>query len=203
MADSHYTKAYTAVQALVQLAANAVSVGAAQDVSTHLGGLLIIQFGRGVVTALGTAPKFRVEVAPAASPTPATGWGELTAYRPDQALCISLPPTTTSNSGQTEITMTTTTGFVIGDRVFVLNTTLASSEFGQVCVVHASNHITLEENLVNTQTAAACLVQSKAERYVCAIPAEVGQFRIVADGSGSGYATYWKADYVGITGFGV
>jgi len=202
MADSDFTKAYTAYQPLVQLGANAVSVGSAQDVSTHLGGLVIIQFGRGVATALGTAPTFRIEVSPAASPSPATGWGLLTSFTPDQALCISLPPTSTSNSGQPEITMTTTTGFAAGQRVFVLNTTLENSEFHQIMLVHASNHITLEENLVNQQTAAACLVQNKAERFVCQIPPEVAAFRIVADGSSSGYATYWKADYVGITGFG-
>jgi hypothetical protein len=202
MADVDLTKAYTATAALQQLAANAVYVGAAQDVSAHMGGLLIIQFGRGVVTALGTAPTFNVEIAPAASPTVETGWGLLAPFMPDQALCISLPPTSTSAAGQKEITMTTTTGFTVGQSVFVLNTTLADSEFHKIAVVHAANHITTFENLANEQTAAACLVQTKAERFVCSIPPEVGQFRLVVDGSGSGYATYFKADYVGITGMG-
>jgi hypothetical protein len=187
------TESYVAVAALQSLAANTVYVGADQDMSGKYGGILTIQFARAVTTALTAGVKFRVEMRKAAAGNMA--WGLLCSFVTAIATAIRLAVTTQSAASQKELTMSSTTGYALTDRVFVENAVLANSEFHEVSLIHASTHLTVEENLANIQEVTA-FVANSAERYECAIPMECKCFRLVVDNDANGVAVYFKADLV-------
>jgi len=185
------TKSYQVVAALQSLAANTVYVGSDIDVSTKLGGLMIIQFARAVATALTAGVKFRVEVAGAAAGNMA--WGLLRSYQTAIATAARLAVTTQSEATQKEILMSNTTGYALTDRIFVENAVLANSEFHEVCLIHASTHLTIEENLAHVQEVTA-FVSNSAERYICSIPVEAARIRLIVDNDPNAVAVYFKAD---------
>ena len=186
------TKSYAVVAALQELAANSVYTGTPIDMGAKLGGLLIIQFGRAVTTALTAGVQFRVEASGAASGNMA--WHPIGQFQSAIATAIRLAVTTTSNSGQKELTLSTTTGYALRDRIFVENVTLLNSEFHRVVLVHAATHLTVEDNLANTQADTTSFVATAAESYGCPIEMGVARIRLVVDNSPNGVAIRFKAD---------
>jgi hypothetical protein len=188
------TKSYTEVSALQALAANTVYVSSEVDMSAKYGGILSIQFARAVTTALTAGVKFRVEIGSVASGNMA--WGLLAMFQTTIATAVRLAVTTTSNSGQKELAMSSTTGFALADRIFVEDATLANSEFHEVALIHAATHLTVEENLANTHVDTTTFVANSAERFLCQIPLEVTRLRLVADNDPNAVAAYFKAQLV-------
>jgi len=167
-------------------------VGADQDMSGKYGGILTIQFARAVTTALTAGVKFRVEMRKAAAGNMA--WGLLCSFVTAIATAVRLALTSES-TGQT-LTMTTTTGYALTDRIFVENATLGNSEFHEIRKINGGASLLIEENLANTQAATTTFVANSAERYECVIPPECKAFRLVADNDANAVVVYFKADLV-------
>jgi hypothetical protein len=186
------TKTYTQVAALQALAANTVYISSEVDMSAKYGGLLLIQFARAVTTALTAGVRIRVETRGVASGNMA--WGLLCSFQTGLATAVRLA--LTSESTLQTLTMTTTTGFALTDRVFVENATLANSEFHEIRKVNAGASLLIEENLANTQAATTTFVANSAERFLCQIPLEPMAIRLVVDNDANAVAVYFKAQLI-------
>jgi len=169
--------------ALASNAASTITVGAPFDVSTLFEATVLVQFGRRVVTAAVATCNLRLEGSTSAYNT-ISNWFPITTFSTGFAVTTSQPVTTSSASGQSVVTMTTTTGMVVGDIVYIDNTTIGNSEWGRIKTVTAATSITLEDNLLNTQ-AATSVVYRAAELFGINVNlASVKQIRLVVDGSG-------------------
>ncbi len=104
-------------------------------------------------------------------------------------MTVAVAPTATAGAAGAKDITVTNTGFVVRDRIFCQNGTLANSEFARIIsLVGGSTHITLEDNLVNAQTTSVII--NKAEWW--AIPLDfsgVGRLRLVVDNVGGGVTT--------------
>lgn len=147
-------------------------------------GKLYIRLGRLATSAFTAGVKFRVQVSPDESgnkwlpvTTPASQLGSSVAEEAVNGACLA---------DQADVPMASTTGFVVGDDVYIDNPTTADSEFGIVTTVDSNVSVTLMDNLENVQTGAT--VRDQAEIYA---PVQVDldgmkRIRCVVDGSGAG-----------------
>ncbi len=159
---------------LQTLATALVAVGPTVDVSTKFAGQAYVHFGRTATTALTNAVRFRIEAS--ASATIHGQWYPLYEWISDVTAAI-MPTATAGASGGNSITVTNTS-MLPGDKIFIKNGTLANSEWGRIATLVSTTGITLEDNLVNTQTTS--VLSTKAEFF--AIPLDfsgVGRVRLV------------------------
>ena len=92
--------------------------------------------------------------------------------------------------------MTDTTGFAVGDVVYIDNGTIGNSEWGRVKAVSANTSITIEDNLVNAQTGATVYDQAQIFRAVDINLRAIGRIRVVVDNTGTGQAIAVEAHMV-------
>lgn len=159
---------------LQTIATALVVTGSAVDVSTKFSGMAYVQFGRTVATALTNAVRFRIDGSSAAS---ADGnWFPMYEWISDVAAAIRTAATAGA-AGGTSITVTNTS-MLPGDKIFIQNGTLASSEWSRIATLVSTTGLTIEDTLVNAQTTSN--IATKAEFF--AIPLDfsgVGRIRFV------------------------
>lgn len=166
--------------ALQSVAASSVVVGTAVDVSTKMGGLVYIRFGRRIATAGGAGANIRIEASFAASGD--NTWFPIAIFTTAFAACSDEAVSGTVGSGTNVITVASTTGFAAGDLIFIDNSTIGNSEWGRVKSISANVSVTIEDNLVNAQTGAT--IYDSAEIYApILIPDAAVRLRAVDDGS--------------------
>ena len=166
--------------ALQSVAASSVAVGAAFDVSTKLGGIILVRFGRRSATAAGAGVNIRLEMSYASAGTSNTWFTFATLTTAFAA--VNSQTLGTVASGQNVLSMAATAGITVGNVVLIDNSTVAQIEWGRVKAVSANVSATIEDNLVNTQT--GFIIYNGAEIYnPVAIPEAALSIRCVADGS--------------------
>lgn len=166
--------------ALQSVAASSVAVGAAVDVSTKLGGLIYVRFGRRSATAAGAGANIRLEASYAASGD--NTWFPFAQFTTAFAACEAEAVSGTVSAGTNVITVASTTNLTAGDLIYIDNGTIANSEWGRVKSIVANTSVTIEDNLVNAQTGAT--LYDSAEIYApVAIPEGAIRIRAVDDGS--------------------
>ena len=181
----------TSVLALQSVASGAVVFSSAIDVSTAFAARLFLWFGRRAATALTIPCRFRLE---ASSHANADGhWIPIWEQSSATVLAADEAVNGACASGQAEIPMASTTSFADDDLIFIDNGTIANSEWHRILLVHTNVHVTVEENLVNTQTGST--VYNKAELYNVPIDlTTVKRLRLVIDNSGTGQAVAVRAE---------
>lgn len=169
--------------ALTRASANAIIVGTAVDVSTKIGGVINVRFGRRSATAATAGVNIRLESSNRAS---GNYWNPFAAFTTASAACQSQVLGTCAAS-QNVLAMASTTGIAAGDVLFIDNATAASCEWGRVQSIVTNTSATLEDALMNTQTGNT--VYDTAEIYApVVIPEGALRVRVVVDGSPFGQA---------------
>lgn len=165
--------------ALASTAASSVTVGSAVDVSTALGGLVYVRFGRRSATAAGAGANIRLE---ASFTTTDNSWHPFAVFTTAYAACEAEAVTGTVAAGATTITCASTTNLAAGDVIFIDNGTIGNSEWARIKSIVANTSVTVEDALVNAAT--SCTMYDSAEIYApVAIPEGATRIRCVADGS--------------------
>lgn len=166
--------------ALQSVAASSVVVGSAVDVSTKMGGLAYVRFGRRSATAAGAGANIRLEASFATSGD--NTWFPFAVFTTAFAACEAEAVSGTVSSGTNVITVASTTNLTAGDIIFIDNGTIANSEWGRIKSIVANTSVTIEDNLVNAQTSST--LYDAAEIYgPVAIPEGAVRIRAVDDGS--------------------
>jgi hypothetical protein len=144
------TKVLTHPDAIIATTASAeVVIGTAADISAAYYATLNILQGIAHTTPATIGFSALVQVS---SETSGPEWVNLYTMGGDIGTASDEAVSGTCASGQAVIGMASTTGFTVGDFVFIRNSTLANSEWGYVKAVTANTSITLADNLVNAQT---------------------------------------------------
>ena len=192
-----FSKSVGTLFALASTAASSVALSSALDVSTAMGGLVYVRFGRRSATAAGAGVNIRLEASHAASGD--NSWYPFAQYVTAFAACEAEALTGTVAAAQAALTLASTTNLTAGDLIFIDNGTIANSEWGRIKSIVANTSVTIEDNLVNAQTGAT--IYDAAEIYTPAeIPAGAMRIRLVADGSLFTQAFALEARYSLITG---
>jgi hypothetical protein len=179
MATLTKTSAQTLL-ALQSVAASSVVVGAAVDVSTALGGLVYVRFGRRAATAAGAGANIRIEASSAGSGD--NTWHPFAVFTSAFAACEAEAVSGTVAAGATAITVAATANLTAGDVIFIDNATIGSSEWARIKTVTLNTSVTVEDALVNAAT--GCTIYDAAEIPApVAIPEGAIRIRCVADGS--------------------
>jgi hypothetical protein len=166
--------------ALQSVAASAVALGSAVDVSGKMGGLVYIRFGRRSATAAGAGVNIRIEASSKAAND--NSWFPIAIFTTAFAACEAEAVSGTVNAGTKVITVASTTNLAAGDVIFLDNGTIANSEWGRIKSISANVSVTIEDDLVNAQTGAT--LYDAAEIYSpIEIPEGTIRLRAVADGS--------------------
>ena len=137
------------LRACTSVAASTIVSGSPIDVSGYAGGLCFVRFGRGSATAAGAAALLNIQASLTAA---GSDWITLSESVTTFAACTSIGVNGSCASGQPTIPMTSTTGFSVGGDIFVENTTAANSEFGKVISISANTSVTIDRDLLNSQT---------------------------------------------------
>ena len=192
-----FSKSVGTLFALASTAASSVALSSALDVSTAMGGLVYVRFGRRSATAAGAGVNIRLEASHAASGD--NSWYPFAQYVTAFAACEAEAVSGTVAAGTNVITVASTTNLVAGDIIYIDNGTIANSEWGRIKSIVANTSVTIEDNLVNAQTGAT--LYDLAEIYTpAAIPEGAVRIRLVADGSLFTQAFAMEARYSLITG---
>lgn len=192
-----FSKSTGTLFALASTAASSVAVSSAVDVSTAMGGLVYVRFGRQSATAAGAGVNIRLEASFASSGD--NSWMPFAQYVSDFAACEAEAVSGTVSAGTNVITVASTTNLAAGDIIYINNGTIANSEWGRIKSIVANTSVTIEDNLVNAQTGAT--IYDLAEIYTpAAIPEGAVRIRLVADGSLFTQAFALEARYSLITG---
>jgi hypothetical protein len=194
MPTATFTKTIqTALLTLQSLSSNSVVASSVLDVSTKLSASVYLHFGRRAATALTTGLTYRVEGS--AHATAHGHWFPLAQFITNVAAVGDEAVSGTCAAGQAVIAMASTTGFTVGDIVYIDNGTIANSEWGRIKTVTTNTSITLEDNLVNAQTGAT--VYAGAQIFTAALDLSgVKRLRVVANGSGTGQAVALQAQII-------
>lgn len=155
----------TSLLSFQTIAAATVVTGSAVDVSTKFSGMVFVQFGRTVATALSNAVRFRIDASSVAS---ADGnWFPLYEWISDVTVAVRTAATAAA-AGGTSITVTNT-GMLPGDKILIQNGTPANSEWSRIKALVSTTGLTIEDVLVNAQTTSN--IATKAEFF--AIPVKL------------------------------
>lgn len=172
----------TSLISLQTLASAAVILGSPVDVSTKIGATVFIHHGRTIATALTNGVKYRIE---ASAKSSLDGyWFSLAEFISNVTVSTTTATLTTgTTAGTTTLPMTTTTGIVIGDKVYIREAGgETNSEFGRVKLVTASTSIDIEDGTLFNHTITTTKVWSQAEFFVAQLDlTSIGRIRVVAD----------------------
>jgi hypothetical protein len=185
MAQSFTKTIQTALFALQSIASNTVAISSPLSVATAIALSVYIHFGRRSATALTTGVTFRIE---ASSKSSGDGhWFPISQWLTNKATVGSEAVSGTCNAGQAVILMASTTGFVVGDIVFIDNSTIANSEWGRIKTVTTNTSITLQENLASAQTGSTVYAGAQMAPITLDVAAHK-RVRVVVDASETGQA---------------
>lgn len=174
-----YTKSFATVLSLQSVAANSVLLSSAIDLSSVLGGLLHIQFGRRSATSGTAGVKFRIESSGEESGD--GSWVPLFEFATNFAAVEAEAVSGTVGSGTNVITVASTTNLAAGDHIFIDNGTIGNSEWHRIKSIVSNTSVTVENNLANAQTGAT--MYDDAQSWSVIIPPEVIRLRLAVDGS--------------------
>lgn len=172
--------------ALMELAASATTVGSEVDVSSKIGAIFHIHFGRTTASAPTVGVTFRVEVAAVGtgvmSANASSQWYTVASYTSSIIAAFAQTPSATATNA---LTVGAVTNFAAQDVCVVSSAhaspTLSNTEWCRLKAA-ASTTMTAEENFKNAYTAGS--IWNKAE--VATIPIDltgIGRVRVVVDGS--------------------
>lgn len=144
-----------------------------------------IHMGRQTETAFSAGINFRIEMSPAPSGT--GNWHTITQFTSALGSSVGSQAVGAAGAaaGQKVIPMTSTTGFAVGDMIFIQNATLANSEFHRITVVTTNTSITIEDNLQNAQPSTSTVYDQAESYYALIDTSSIKRLRIVVDGSGA------------------
>jgi len=171
----------TALLAIQSVAANSVLISSAFDMSTRVGGLLFLRFGRRSASAAGASVNIRCEASHASSGD--NSWYPFAVWSTSFAACEGEAVTGTVAAGQKVITVASTANLTAGDLIFIDNGTIANSEWARIKSIVSNTSVTVEDDLVNAATGAT--IYDGAEIFPPVIvPDAAYRIRAVIDGSG-------------------
>ena len=165
-------------------AAPRVVISSELDTTNLLSTSIFIHLGRKTETAFTAGVNFRVETSSASS---GNGyWFPITQFT--SMLGTSVGSEAVNGAcvaGQKVIPLASTTGFTVGDIIYISNPVEANDEFARITIVTTNTSIEIEDNLRFAQTGAT--VYDQAEFYYALIDTSTAKrLRIVVDGSGAG-----------------
>lgn len=196
---SSYAKTYATLFALASTAASTVATSSAVDLSTKLGGSVYIRFGRRSATAAGAGVNIRLEASFAASLD--NSWFPWFVYTTAFAACEAEAVSGTVANGTNVITVASTTNLAAGDLIFIDNTVIANSEWGRIKSVVLNTSVTIEDNLVNTQTGSTMYDTAEILPPID-IPPGIARMRAVIDGASFTQAFACEIRYTTIDSIG-
>ncbi len=192
-----FSKTLGTLYALASTAASSVSLGSALDVSTKMGGLVYVRFGRRAATAAGAGCNIRLEAS--SSATLDNSWYPFAVFTTAFAACEAEAVSGVVAAGATAITVAATANLTAGDVIFIDNGTIGNSEWGRIKTISANTSVTVEDALVNAAT--GCTLYDSAEIYApVAIPEGAYRIRCVVDASLFTQACAVEARYSTIDG---
>jgi len=192
-----FSKTLGTLYTLASTAASSVSLGTALDVSTKMGGLVYVRFGRRSATAAGAGCNIRLEASHSA--TVDNSWYPFAVFTTAFAACEAEAVSGTVAAGTAVITVAATANLAAGDVIFIDNGTIGNSEWGRIKSIVSNTSVTIEDVLVNAAT--GCTVYDAAEIYApVAIPEGAARIRCVVDASLFTQACAVEARYSTIDG---
>lgn len=160
-----------------------VKMSSELDTTNLLSTSIFIHLGRLVTNAFTTGVNFRIEASAAISGD--GQWYPVTIFTSALGTNVGSQAVGAALAGQNILPIGATANFVVGDIVYISNAIEANDEFGRITTVTLNTSITLEDNLLFTQTGSTVI--SKAEMYYALIDTSaIARLRIVVDGSGAG-----------------
>ena len=192
-----FSKTLGTLYALASTAASSVSLGTPLDVSTKMGGLVYVRFGRRAATAAGAGCNIRLEASHSA--TVDNSWYPFAIFTTAFAAAEAEAVSGVVAAGETAITVAATANLTAGDLIFIDNGTIGNSEWGRIKTISANTSVTVEDALVNAAT--GCTLYDSAEIYApVAIPEGAYRIRCVVDASLFTQACAVEARYSTIDG---
>jgi len=192
-----FSKTLGTLYTLASTAASSVTVGAAVDVSTKMGGLVYVRFGRRSATDAGAGCNIRLEAS--SSATLNNSWYPFAVFTTAFAACEAEAVSGVVAAGATAITVAATANLTAGDVIFIDNGTIGNSEWARIKSIVADTSVTVEDALVNAAT--SCTIYDAAEIYApVAIPEGAYRIRCVVDASLFTQASAVQAMYSTIDG---
>jgi len=192
-----FSKTNGTLFALASTAASTVAISSAVDVSTKMGGLIYVRFGRRSATAAGAGANIRLEASHASSGD--NTWYPFAIFTTAFSACEAEAVSGTVAAGTNVITVASTTNLTAGDIIYIDNGTIANSEWGRIKSIVTNTSVTIEDNLVNAQTGAT--LYDAAEIYApVAIPEGAARIRAVLDGASFTQAFACEIRYTTIDG---
>lgn len=169
---------------LQAVAADTVVKSSAQDVSSKLAAAVFVHLGRDDTGGNLVAPvEIRVEASAKSSGD--DQWFPLVTLRSNKTVPVSEVLTGTIATNTSTLTMADTTGFAVGQVVFIKNSTLANSEFHRLKDVVTNANVKIIDNLSHAQTGAT--IYTQAEMFVAQVDlTSIGRIRLVVDASNTG-----------------
>ena len=192
-----FSKTLGTLYALASTAASSVSLGTPLDVSTKLGGLVYVRFGRRSATAAGAGCNIRLEASHSASSD--NSWYPFAIFTTAFAAAEAEAVSGTVAAGATVITVASTANLTQGDLIYLDNGTIGNSEWARIKSIVLNTSVTVEDALVNAAT--GCTLYDSAEIYApVAIPEGASRIRCVVDASAFTQACAVEARYSTIDG---
>lgn len=192
-----FSKTLGTLYPLASIAASSVSLGTPLDVSTKMGGLVYVRFGRRSATAAGAGANIRLEASHSASAD--NSWYPFAIFTTAFAAAEAEAVSGTVAAGATAITVASTTNLTQGDLIFIDNGTIGNSEWARIKSIVLNTSVTVEDALVNAAT--GCTLYDSAEIYApVAIPEGASRIRCVVDASAFTQACAVEARYSTIDG---
>ena len=192
-----FSKTLGTLYALASTAASSVSLGTPLDVSTKLGGLVYVRFGRRSATAAGAGCNIRLEASHSASSD--NSWYPFAIFTTAFAAAEAEAVSGTVAAGATVITVASTANLTQGDLIYLDNGTIGNSEWARIKSIVLNTSVTVEDALVNAAT--GCTLYDSAEIYApVAIPEGASRIRCVVDASAFTQACSVEARYSTIDG---
>ncbi|CAB4146900.1 hypothetical protein UFOVP505_3 [uncultured Caudovirales phage] len=191
------SKTLGTLYALASTAASSVSLGTPLDVSTKMGGLVYVRFGRRSATAAGAGCNIRLEASHSSSAD--NSWYPFAIFTTAFAAAEAEAVSGTVAAGATAITVAATANLTQGDIIFIDNGTIGNSEWGRIKSISLNTSVTVEDALVNAAT--GCTLYDSAEIYApVAIPEGASRIRCVVDASAFTQACAVEARYTTVDG---
>lgn len=175
----------TPLVSLQSIASNSKVIGTPLSVANNLAATVMIHFGRRSASALTAPVNIRIEASAKSSGD--EHWYPLVIFQSTAAAVTSQAVNGTCASAQAVVPMTSTTGQVLSDIVYIDNGTVGNSCWGRICVITSNTSITLEDNLINAQTSST--VYNGAQIFMSNLDlTAVQRIRAVVDADNTGQA---------------
>lgn len=161
MADVTQTESVLLAHAALTHPGSKVS-DAAISVAGDIGAKIYLFHANVEVTANATGVRYLVQITPDSSGD--KHWQTEDTLITDTVAAVTEALTATEPVGEVVLAVASTTGISIHDEIYIVNTTLANSEWAEVDDVITDTSVTILHGLTTEQTAAASDIWTQAER---------------------------------------